>query len=329
MCRTIFALLVLLALVYGDIPPTLPSGDYAVVFDVKNAVDAKPLADTPVRLTFFCENKTQVFTEKTDSNGTLVVYADQGSCKIWAEVDAANTPGSDFLGYANAGVYRDLRKPLALQPVGTVFGEASVDGSAVEANLTITCASSAYDPNSLNENLAYTKTGLFSLRMPVGECMVLAKTPFGEGRASVNTTHGGSQKISVKIERPKGFDLTYLALALGFVAFLVIIIFYKRGSASGGEKEKGNRAPIARTSGRAVAPATESKLRMPTGLNEREKQVVQILLDKKGRAKQSLIYRETLIPKASLARVMQSLEERGVIRIHPAGRTRLIEFLKK
>jgi uncharacterized membrane protein len=59
-------------------------------------------------------------------------------------------------------------------------------------------------------------------------------------------------------------------------------------------------------------------------LNEREKKVVQFLLEEKGIATQAKIRNGTAIPKTSLVRVFQSLETKKVVSIEKIGKMKKI-----
>ena len=305
----------------SELPPPIPAGDYISVLEIRDVTNALPMANSTVRFTLTKGNESEVLTERTGENGVVVIFVDEGNWDVQAEIDYPETAGSDFLGRMTMGFFNDTNKTFPLQPVGTVYGEVMYKDSPIAANLTLSCISSAYDPNELNRNLLHTPTGFFSLRVPAGGCTISAETAAGTGFASASVGKGGAEEAKIPVGEMQaplpGFNL---AVAAGLSAFL-LLIWLLRMNRSKAEAEKKKQRPEAAGKKKAV-----KEIRMPAGLNAREKKVVRVIIEKDGKAKQSLIYRETLIPKTSLARVIQSLEERGIVNVHPFGKTRIIEL---
>jgi uncharacterized membrane protein len=61
-------------------------------------------------------------------------------------------------------------------------------------------------------------------------------------------------------------------------------------------------------------------------LNEREKNIVELLIKNDGKAKQAHIVRELLLPKTSVSRALEALEKKNIIALKPYGKTNIVEL---
>jgi len=238
--------------------------------------------------------------------------------------------------------------------------------SIANALVEVRCLQDFYELKELNAEtsalfeaanaLRADASGSFLIKFaPVGACTFTATAP-GAGNESasalVDLKEGELANIALKIKRKTiapSFSNQLVWLALLALALLVVAWsgreYLKKKKAPYGktaeketEAKKEAEAKAARWRGetRAEKPgqaAGQEKLK-PTkkmrnvmnALNERERRIVETLIANDGRLKQNKIFRETLIPKTSLSRALDSLERRNVVRLTPDGNTQLVEL---
>jgi len=159
------------------------------------------------------------------------------------------------------------------------------------------------------ETFTTDKFGTFSVKnVPPGPCRVYAAYRDGAGFQLVNIETNQTIYIELKLDKtivnipqPRNYLLPVLAL----IILLFIILYFKL------RKKK--------VVERKIEAAARVKDILPT-LNPKERDVVSFLLANRNKATQAEIRHTTGIPRTSLARVLQSLETKNIIKITKIGK---------
>ncbi|MFH0973405.1 MAG: hypothetical protein V1817_01300 [Candidatus Micrarchaeota archaeon] len=340
----------------AEAPPEPPSGSFALTLYAKTLNDSQPIAGRTVVYTLrdAYDGSKMLFSRTTAADGAAIVYVDAGKWFLHAEIDSSNAR-ADYAAVMTLNVSRDANHTVYFQRVASASGSVTDEAneSVADARVEVSCLQGFYELQALNAEtsarfesanaLRADASGSFLLKfVPVGMCRFTATVP-SAGNESVSQLveikAGELAHVSLKIKRrPSAIAsnlvwLALLALALILVAWFGREYLRKRGETRAKEAKPEKRSVPASATASATASAVEEKLK-PTSkmrnvmnaLNERERRIVEVLIASGGKLKQSKVYRETLIPKTSLARALESLEKRNVVRLTPEGNSQLVEL---
>ncbi len=339
----------------AEAPPEPPSGSFALTLYAKTLNDSQPIAGRSAVYALrnaADESRKMLFSVTTAADGSATVYVDAGKWFLHAEIDSPNAR-ADYAAALTLNVSADANYTVFFQRVASASGSVTDEAneSVADARVEVSCLQGFYELQSLNAEtsarfesanaLRADASGSFLLKfVPVGTCGFTATAP-SAGNESVSQlveiNAGELAQVSLKIRRkPNAIAsnlvlLALLALALLLVAWFGREYWRKRGASQAKEAKPEKKTRL--MSATASASAGEEKLK-PTSkmrnvmnaLNERERRIVEVLIASGGKLKQSKIYRETLIPKTSLARALESLERRNVVRLTPERNSQLVEL---
>lgn len=159
------------------------------------------------------------------------------------------------------------------------------------------------------ETFTTDKFGTFSIKdVPPGPCRVYAAYRDGAGFQLVDIETNQTIYIELKLDKtivnipqPRNYLLPVLAL----IIFIFVVLYFKFRRVVKVERKV------------EVGPRVKDIL--PT-LNPKERDVVSFLLANRYKATQSEIRHNTGIPRTSLARALQSLETKNIIKITKIGK---------
>ncbi|MEM0475904.1 MAG: hypothetical protein QW343_03865 [Candidatus Norongarragalinales archaeon] len=334
-------------------PPQPPSGAFALTLQAKKLDNAAPLAksNTFYSLREVASGRRVFFSGTTAPDGSLTVYLDAGEWFIHAEADDIATPGKDFAAALTLKVSRDANQTIFFQRVASVSGvvtdenNESVGGALVQVN----CLQEFYELAELNEETSLRfetasafradASGTFILKFaPVGACRFTATAPSVANESAselVQLAQGELASVALKIKRKQSGQPNYLALAVFALSLLLVVWFLreylkkKRIGTKAREDEKvgeKQREKLAAPQEKKGLKTTKKMRDVMKALSERERRIVEVLIAHEGKLKQNKIFRETLIPKTSLSRALDSLERRNIVRLTPEGNTFLVEL---
>ena len=170
---------------------------------------------------------------------------------------------------------------------------------------------------------------VFSLTLPEGSSINYVKSSgpirieeelgnlivkgFGENKSFSITVQYQIKKISDNNDSPMEIDLSFIILI--FIIIFVLIVFIGFFIKLKVDKE----------SKKTIEPTHVYNLK---GLNQRQKRIVELLIEKKRPLTQSDIQKELKIPKAAVSRNIRGLELKGLIEKEKIGMSNLIKLKK-
>jgi len=289
-----------------------------VLFTFKDINTKQNISDVVVYAVF--ENSTTQFVEK---DGGLNLDISPGH-EIAFLVDDLSTKGQDYFG-TTVSQTNMASQTVFLFPIGTVRGivKDALDNIVGSASLKFDCRGipGTKFPDKTD------RFGSFSVEaMPAGACKIYATYLNGVGVKDVDIERGDLKNIELRLD--KTIVTQPRTPIYGFIILLVIVLialiwlFLKTKIKV--PQERVHRAEV------AVGKRSQDILKT---LNPKERDVVSYLLANKGHATQASIRHNTGIPRTSLARVLQSLEAKKIIKISKFGKAVKVQltdwFLEK
>jgi uncharacterized membrane protein len=310
-------------------------------------------------------NKRLLLSGVSGADGATAAYVDAGAWFVPGDPHDSRTPGKDLAAALTLNVSRDANQTVFFQSVASVAGTVTDEENASIANalVEVNCLQEFYELKELNaetplrfetaNSFRADSSGAFLLKfVPVGACRFTATAPSaGNESASVlvELTQGELARVALRVKKPlqpvpQANYLVWIAL-LALAALLAAWFareYAKRKKEAKKEAKEEKGKPAAAAKPKQAAPSEEKgketekekeKMR-PTkkmrdvmnALSERERKIVEVLIAHDGKLKQNKIFRETLIPKTSLSRALESLERRNVVHLTPEGNTFLAEL---
>ncbi len=333
----------------ADLPPSIPSGDYVLLFYARDFSTSQPLAGNVLQFWMSSSNRTIISSEASGEDGFVVLFIDGGTWNVKSEIEDTQTQGRDHVAITSLSISRDTNYTLNFQPVGTIYIEAKDEGGQPipRASASIDCVNSAYNVQELNDDLTVQNGVLLVKYVPTGACRITVSNDYGSTSNDVNLARGELKNISMQLKQQNNFLQSALVILAALAVLLALFFLLKRKAIT--QKTKKEEITTQKTTVRAHKRKISSKtpgsnsdsqfmqstlnktkrmIDLMNTLNERERTIVETLLKHDGKLKQSKLYRETLIPKTSLARAVQSLQTRNIIELIPFGKTNYVKLSK-
>ncbi len=307
------------------------------------------VAAQPVSMEFTNVNTgtTINLTEFANRQGIINYRISIGNWKLVMSLDAPETPEMDYAAERTFLVEEfrpSANMTVYLAPVGAVEGSvANPSGKLVNgADVTFKCRS--HSSSTKTDQFGTFKKEL----LPVGECKVQAAYEGMVGSTTANVTQGELNEVTVRLNKSILYSTRqYLYAVLGLIVvgggiFAGYRIFRRRKKKEKRteqdrrrrKKGKPGKAPP-KEAGKSADEGSEGEKEglnprardiMKT-LNDREGKIVEFLLSQDDRkSTQATIRNSTGIPKTSLARIFQSLENKRVIEIEKIGKLKKIRL---
>jgi hypothetical protein len=204
---------------------------------------------------------------------------------------------------------------VILHPGGLLMGEVrdSTDNLLVGTQVTISCA-------AVEERLATDATGRFRIFLPTGNCTVSVSADGKVGSATAVIAQGEVASLDLLVDRgvasDEGPDLAWLLWIIPLFIVLALLYWWK-------PKPVQKEAAPAKPEKRFLAADHKDALK------EKELLVVDELLARDGSAKLAELRTATKIPRTSLLRCLEGLEQRGLLLKKEHNGKPIIELVKK
>lgn len=287
-----FTLLLLIpsALALDVVPPPLPGE--AEIMEVSIANPNGGLL-TRVHVVVEAETTTLAYI---DDDGVLKLPLSEGSMTL--RIDRVATPGKDYL---YRGVVRD---GMRLSPliVGSATGIVQDEEGAVirDAIVEARCSAAYLQPEATRTD----RFGSFAIDwMPEGYCRFHAERDGVTGVAETVITGGAQQSMVITLSTPVRKKLWIPILIVILAATIVLAVVLS-------QRKRPKR----------------SETILPT-LRDRERAVVEFLMEHP-RANQAKVIQETGVPKATLLRIIESLEQKQIVEVVRTGRSKRLRLTK-
>ena len=259
-----------------------------------------------------------VYKELMD-DGIVIVPTDQTG-KFTATLDSLDTPAIDYFGIIT--IDKDKTEFL-VYPSGYLKGKIlDLAGNLIpDAQLNFNC----YSEFLFTHPKKVDHVGFFTVKnMPVGSCLIVASKNELVGNAEFKVEKG--EVVSVEIilgeSVAKKSDLVgwILSILILIAIILLIIWFILKKKPKKSKKEVKNEDSEEKRSKQTLA--------LMKTLSEKEKKVVDFLLEHKNKASQAKIRHNTKVPRTSLTRVLQSLERKKIVEIQKEGKMVSVKLTK-
>jgi uncharacterized membrane protein len=239
------------------------------------------------------------------------------------ELDDLKTPNIDYFGIEKIATEEGEVEVLVF-PVGYVQGSV-VDKTGnlmPNAKLTFTCQS----PIAINFPDKTDSTGFFTIKnMPVGECLVIASYGDAVGKVTAVINRGEVSEVEIILEQEvSGSSSIFAKLFLLFLVLLIIgvVVFltFKYGFRQKKDIKKKEVKLKEETVSKEPGKHSKKTLALMETFSNKEKKIVQFLLDSENNSSQSKIRHATKIPRTSLSRTLSGLERKKIVSIERHGK---------
>lgn len=254
----------------------------------------------------------------SDENGRISLNLEPGNWQLMAKIDDLLTPGKDYISDEfNINLKNSTTEDLFMLPVGSLRGNVynELGERIVNAKVKVDCGRDYGDKNTVSDEF-----GCFSLDyVSVGACEVLALSGNRVGSSTINLTKGELKTIDITLGQgvKNDSDLT-IQLILAFILIIIVIIFYfsRKGKPEPGI-EKATKIEL-----------TERMRDIIQTLNDRERDIVNLLIENNGKLTQAEVRHFLRIPKATISRDIYSLEQKKIVETIKIGRNKDIRLTK-
>lgn len=247
---------------------------------------------------------------------------DNGNYTAVIKIDDTSTRGMDYFKETEFSVDASLVQGVYLFPVGTVRGivKDKLDNVVPNAKIKIECDNSLgmVFPEETDD------FGTFNADVPEGQCRIIATHKDSVGFSEAAVSKGDLKDVEINLDKTlipqKSGNMAYVLLIVIFAVIAFVVLLYasiKKSTSEAGVKINDRKEKI--IFGKRAKDVIET-------LNDKEKCIVKFLVEEKGKTTQAKVHHEAGIPKASLFRYIQSLENKKVIEVNKAGKVKRIHF---
>ena len=222
-------------------------------------------------------------------------------------LDDPNTDGMDYFFYGDINTDEEEVQAI-LFPVSQVRGNVydSLNNLVRGVSLEFDCDK----PTGIKFPDASDKYGAFSSYVPIGKCVISATNGKMIDKQTIETNRGASYELNLKLEKEVSFRQNYYWVIL--VGILGLILFYFRREKIPGKKKK-------QVENKELKTITKT-------LNEKERSIVDFLINNGNKSTSSKIRHAMKMPKTSLSRILERLEAKKVVEIERNGKLKQIRL---
>ena len=306
-----FYLIIVLIFIFS-LPTVFSLNDTLTIFTFRDITSNELIDDVGVYI--IAEEEISSFF--IPEGGVLRVVGLDREVDISIKLDDYSTPGNDYYQILKAGIIDTGVNNLYLFPVGSIRGivKDNLDNVVPYAKLKFDCGKKFDFPDMTDEFGSF-----FVDYIPVGDCMVYASYGEATGSAALFMVKGNLSDVQILLDkglivskRNGQYDLWFVVLIVAILAFS-LYLFKKRA-------KKPIKA-IAREEKISEEKVDRTTEKLFETLNPKEKKVVEYLMDNNNSAQQSSIRHATHIPRTSLKRVVDSLENKKIISVEKHGKS--------
>ena len=267
---------------------------------------------------------------------SILVRIDEGRYNSDFMVEDLLTKGRDYYGKDTIIIDGNLTRIVYVYPVGTLRGlvKDKLDNLVGNAQLKFECSG----PTGIVYPTMTDKFGAFVVEyIPVSHCRIFASFKEGVGLIDIRIEKGSLNDIEIKlntslisVEDERNY-LGVIVVSILAVIFVVMILLIPRFTRKKGKKDKHINSELERgilvTNNGSVSLGQRAKDVLGT-LKDKEKEVVEFIINEAGKTTQSRIYFGTGIPKVSLHRYIRLLEQKKIIEVKKIGKVNQIQLTK-
>lgn len=289
-------------------------------------------------------SETKIFT--LSNNNKINLLLEEDSWDFVITVDQVNTSGSDYY-VTHRFEYKvdNKEQDIFLFPVASLrIRVEDVKGNFVnDAVVRIDCLGNRFLKPEIKTDLFGTGIIEFS---PIGECSAYASFQDAAGVTNFNINQGENKNIVITLDKQVISKISRIRKTIMYSSFIILIIFLtyffilrkiirtvrqRKKSKKNKEENKNkieikhnilydedinNEIDINRLNNKTEDPVIPTNLRnILSTLNDREKEVIKYLVKNNYKEKQNILRYNLKIPKTSFSRIINSLEQKGIIEV--------------
>lgn len=324
-------------------PPDIEEGIFSLEIELKDSSTKSIIsnAHATIELQNLGTNDKRQTIRFIGEAGTFQEYLAPANYKVILKVDKLSTDGKDFYGETTVDLKSDKKETVLLLPAGSVRGEVLKSRKIIQAaKVGFSCSGSYGDLSDVETN----EFGVFEGEyLPIGNCRVSARSDNLVGNKSVQIEQGKLKELKINLSGEiETSTIQYVILVL-IVLGAIGVFVYKHKTDKLHRVQKIPQRIIKKiivrekiverrqASGVRHQPEIEITSRMRDlmeTLNEKETQIVNFLIENNGNATQAKIMHNTGIPKASLSRYIDRLEQKKIIETIDLGKVNKIKLSK-
>lgn len=310
---------------------------YTVTLAMKDAIKNEDVSNVLIEVVIKDKEKNvqktiSSFIDKSSFNLEL----EEGTYELSFYVDNLNTKGKDYTGIHAFELKEDKKETVALLPVGSVQGTVldNLNNLVRQASLKIACDKGYADrvPETTD------KFGSFeSLYLPAGDCQMTAIFGSSVGYQKITIVQGSLSEVTIALNRSTIGKSVSRWIFLSIAVIVVCGVIFAGIRMLKQRKKQEERNEIQQQSKQREKEnilqekspeqkVTKRQRDLLNIVNEREKKVVQFLLESEGKSTQAKIRYETGIPKTSLVRVFTALEYKKIITVEKIGKLKKVKL---
>ncbi len=271
--------------------------------------------------------KQLTITEYLNSN-TIEIYLSEGNYELTFIADDTQTPGKDYYGNKKITSMEPKQEVIYLFPVASLRGLVldRLENLLKDAEVEIMCDQEFITFNPLMTD----KYGTFSIpTIPTGNCAITTsyKEYFDQQQLAFN--RGDMEQVQLRLERKLSSATSIWVITLfGIIiitAIASVVVYWfrirnRRGLPSASSPLTKKSLLLKKRKSNNGMDASQQHLPsrvlhiLPT-LRDRERAIVQFLLDNHHSSTQAKIKHATKIPKTSLMRTLETLKQKNIVEI--------------
>ena len=268
------------------------------------------------KVVVYIEENEQVMNKYVPKGEILKLSLENGEHHVTIKVDDLTTEGIDYFAKTQLTVQTSLIEGVFLYSVGSLRGivKDELDNVIPNAEIKIECGSD-YGLNLPTKAYSF---GTFNTEVPIGNCKVFARSEEAVSMQEFEVSKGDVIDLELNLDKVKKEKSNLLAWSLIILLVVIIVIFRWKPI------KKKTKKP--ETIIKKEVKLVERSKDVYNTLKEKEKEIIDFILESKGSTTQAKIHYGTGIPKASLFRYVQSLEQKNVIQTQKIGKVKKIRF---
>ena len=247
---------------------------------------------------------------------------EEGTYLVSMEIDDLETEGKDYYLSETIDLAQDVSAKVYLYGTGSISGSVidQLNNLISNADLKFECAADYGDQRPEKTD----KYGSFSIQYaPVGKCKITAYKSSMVGSETIDLKRG--QKVEVQVNLKQKTATTnfwpYVFIAALLVAILVFVFFRK------------NKPKIIKEDSKAKPEVTKRTSDVLKTLKEKERKIVEAIMESGNESTQAKLKSATGIPKTSLSRTLESLAAKKILEVESYGKMKKVRltdwFLEK
>ncbi|MFH1642667.1 MAG: hypothetical protein ABIC04_07275 [Nanoarchaeota archaeon] len=297
-------------LIIAPPPPPIETPQYIVRFELREYSTKNLISDIHIETVIQNLNTgDEIQTLKyVSENGILSFDLIPSNWIIKLRVDKLDTTGKDYFQQKEYSVDRSINETLYLLPVGSLRGTVYDNEKVVQdALIKFDCLGQYGQIEEIKTN----NFGSFAnYWLPIGSCKISAISGKKMGYQNVLIEQGGLTDTEILLTHGVAVDNNWVYILAPVILVFVYFFMLKK--------------PVSKKVLIKEDVLKERSSDIIKTVSEKEKKIIEFLLKEK--STQSKIKNELAIPKTTLARLLQGLELKNIIKVEKVGKLKKVEL---